>query len=368
VALTAVAAAAPADRNDPDRDATTFPRAWGAHPRAALEWWYVTAVLRDDRGRTRGFQWTLFRVGVAPRTAGDGASAWRPGDLYFAHVALSDSASRSFTTDERVGRTSIALAGADSTDLHAWIGDWVLQRTPEGPFRLRGGTDAGVVDLSLRPSRPLPVAWGPAYRSSKSPDPRYYSRYQSDPSMEARGWLDPPGGPRVALRGTAWFDHEWSDGAFDSSVVGWDWLGARLSDGRAVMLYRLRDASGGTRHFFGGIVGRDGRVTTLGAAEARLVPLRTWRSPRTGARYPLSWRILLRPPGEPALTLDFAASFDDQELVTERSTRVTYWEGMVTGGATQGEAHARLEGYLELTGYAGGGVPGRISSGEPTGR
>jgi predicted secreted hydrolase len=372
------APAAPPESWDSDRETLRFPRAWGAHPRAALEWWYVTAFLRDDAGRPIGAQWTLFRVAIAPRPAATGGagrggragapSSWRPGDLYFAHVALSDSAARSFTVAERSGRTGVVLAGADTSDLRVWIRDWSLRRGRDGVFELRGATERGSLRLSLRPSRPLPVAWGPAYRSSKSTDPRFYSRYQSDPAMAAEGTLRGPGGVARRVRGHAWFDHEWSDGAFDSAVVGWDWLGARLGDGRSVMLYRLRDARGGTRHFFGGIVGRDGRVTALGPAEARLSPLRHWRSPRSGARYPVAWRILLLPPGSPRLTLDFATLLDAQELITDRSTGVTYWEGMVAGTAEQGGARSRLEGYLELTGYAGGGVPGRISSAGPTGR
>jgi predicted secreted hydrolase len=150
--------------------------------------------------------------------------------------------------------------------------------------------------------------------------------------------------------------------------VGWDWLGVRLADGRAVMLYRLRDAAGAAHHFFGGLVGRDGRVVSLDADRARLQPLRHWRSPRTGARYPVAWRVLLQPPGEAPLALDVDAVTDAQEWTTERSTGVTYWEGMVTGTAAQGGARTRLEGFLELTGYAGGGVPGRVSSGAPKGR
>ena len=380
VALAARTGAAPerAPDLDPDRAALEFPRAWGAHPNAALEWWYVTAVVRDDDGRAHGIQWTFFRVragegdealpGARPHAPPSGArSAWRAGELYFAHVAHGDSVSHAFGVAERIGRSGPALAGADTTDLHVWLGDWSLRREPDGRFRLRGG-DGETIELVLTPSRPRPVAWGPAYRSAKSPDPRYYSRYQSDPAMAAAGTIRRAGGGARAVRGTAWFDHEWSDGAMDPAVVGWDWLGARLGDGRAVMLYRLRDAAGGARHFFGGIVGRDGRVTPLGAGQARMNPLRYWKSPRSGARYPTAWRISLEPPGAPRLTLDFEAAFDAQELTTDRSTRVTYWEGMVGGTAEQGGARTRLEGYLEMTGYAGGGVPGRISSAGPRGR
>ena len=43
----------------------------------------------------------------------------------------------------------------------------------------------------------------------------------------------------------------------------------------------------------------------------------------------------------------------DQELITENSTRVTYWEGAVKVEATRNGAPVTGEGYVELTGYAG---------------
>ena len=43
---------------------------------------------------------------------------------------------------------------------------------------------------------------------------------------------------------------------------------------------------------------------------------------------------------------------DDQELLTSRSTQVTYWEGAVDAtGVFRGTAVAG-QGYVELTGYA----------------
>ena len=42
----------------------------------------------------------------------------------------------------------------------------------------------------------------------------------------------------------------------------------------------------------------------------------------------------------------------NQELVTERSTQVTYWEGEVTVSGTVGDRPMTGQGYVELTGYA----------------
>jgi predicted secreted hydrolase len=42
----------------------------------------------------------------------------------------------------------------------------------------------------------------------------------------------------------------------------------------------------------------------------------------------------------------------DQELTTQESTLVTYWEGSVTANGTHGGKPVAGVGYVELTGYA----------------
>jgi predicted secreted hydrolase len=80
----------------------------------------------------------------------------------------------------------------------------------------------------------------------------------------------------------------------------------------------------------------------------------TWKSPKSGATYPAGWRI--RVPSR-RIDVSLAPKVPDQELVTNRSTRVTYWEGacavsgFADGGAVTGES------YAELTGYAGNDLP-----------
>jgi predicted secreted hydrolase len=53
-----------------------------------------------------------------------------------------------------------------------------------------------------------------------------------------------------------------------------------------------------------------------------------------------------------ALALDVRPLLPDQELVTSRSTQVTYWEGAVeVSGELRGNSVSG-QGYVELTGYA----------------
>ena len=43
--------------------------------------------------------------------------------------------------------------------------------------------------------------------------------------MRAQGTYTAPGAPARRVRGTVWYDHEWSGGAYDSTLQGWDWFG-----------------------------------------------------------------------------------------------------------------------------------------------
>jgi predicted secreted hydrolase len=84
-----------------------------------------------------------------------------------------------------------------------------------------------------------------------------------------------------------------------------------------------------------------------------LDPGRTWLSPASGARYPIAWGVHL-----PASSIDLevTAAVENQELRTERSTGVTYWEGAIDVAGHAGNQPVHGRGYLEMTGYSGRGL------------
>jgi len=96
--------------------------------------------------------------------------------------------------------------------------------------------------------------------------------------------------------------------------------------------------------------GGDGRV--LRPEEWSYRPLSTWTSPRSGATYPRDWELTLASEG---LALRISVSVPHTELITESSTRVTYWEGPVV---VRGDSRGRSvtgRGFVELNGYAAHG-------------
>ncbi|WP_332308418.1 lipocalin-like domain-containing protein, partial [Pseudomonas asplenii] len=62
-----------------------FPRDHGAHRDYRIEWWYITANLKDAEGHRYGVQWTLFRSAL--RVPGD-LQGWSEPTLWMGHAAL----------------------------------------------------------------------------------------------------------------------------------------------------------------------------------------------------------------------------------------------------------------------------------------
>jgi predicted secreted hydrolase len=78
--------------------------------------------------------------------------------------------------------------------------------------------------------------------------------------------------------------------------------------------------------------------------------LELWKSAKSGANYPMKWKIAV--PSE-QIELAISPAFPDQELITDRSTRVTYWEGAVQVAGSVRNKPIKGAGYVEMTGYAG---------------
>jgi predicted secreted hydrolase len=317
--------------------ALEFPRDHGAHPSAAVEWWYYTGHLREPGGREHGFQLTFFQVR----------------DLHLAHFAWTDVSAKRFLYEEKMHLALPGVASAAEGHLEVINEDWSARAAGDA-HRLRASGQPGRLELSLRSVKP-PVAHGEGGTSRKGPGPQEYSRYVSLTRMEAKGTLR-EGGTVRALAGSAWFDHEWGPGVLPAGAAGWDWFALQLSDGSELMLYRIRAADGSATPFSSGtFVTREGAPATVSWSDVRLETVRYWTSPKTRARYPSGWRIAVASLG---LSVAVDPVFEDQELLTPESTGVTYWEGACRVSGTRRGQPISGRAYAELTGYAGRDVPG----------
>jgi predicted secreted hydrolase len=197
--------------------------------------------------------------------------------------------------------------------------------------------------LDLRAVKPVAVH-GDRGLDAKGPEPGNASYYYSFPRLAVRGAIEVDG-DRSDVTGRAWMDREWGTSALSAGVVGWEWFGLQLSDGRELMLYRLRLADGTSSPYSGGsLIEVDGTATRLRSADFELEPMEDWTSQRTHARYPVAWRIAMPMKG---LALTVRPRVRDQEV----DLSVRYWEGAVRVTGQGREGSLAGEGYLELAGY-----------------
>ena len=314
-----------------------FPEDEGAHPDFRLEWWYVTGWLNASAGPL-GFQVTFFRV--RPQLRHANPSAFTPRQVVVAHAALSDPSHRRLAHSQRAARAAFGLAGSEIGRTQVWIDDWTLEQTQKR-YRCRIPAAEIHLDLEFEATQP-PILQGDAGYSRKGPLPASASYYYSLPHLRVQGSVA-RGTQAHIVTGRAWLDHEWSTQYMEEAAAGWDWIGINLDDGGALMAFRMRGKDGVTVWAGGTLRRADGTVRTFSPREVRFSPLREWRSPRSGANYPVSWRVEL---DETAIEIE--PLFDDQEHDSRATVGAIYWEGAVR--ALRDGKQAGL-GYLELTGY-----------------
>lgn len=316
----------------------SFPQDEGSHPEFRIEWWYVTGWVEDDAGVARGFQVTFFRHRTGLEA--DNPSRFAAHQLLFAHAAVSDPGKATLLHDERAARAGFGLAEAGAGRVDLVLEDWSLSQTGDR-YTARIASREFSFELDLERTQP-PLLQGVGGFSQKGPSAQSSSHYYSLPQLKVSGRMTLAGVDRN-VKGTAWFDHEWSSSLMDEAAQGWDWLGINLDDGSALMAFRMRDAQGGSHWAGGSLRNRDG-VQVFTPRDVEWVPGRQWRSPRTGIEYPVEWRV--RAGGQ---WYRVRPLFDDQESDSTRSTGTIYWEGAVELATDAGEVVGR--GYLELTGY-----------------
>lgn len=346
VTLTAAQTAAPWREAAPGY-AFAFPRDHESHPDYKIEWWYYTGNLATADGHRYGYQLTFFRIGVdaVPKNP----SRWAVRDLFMTHLAVTDVDGGVFHFTDRTNRAGVGWAGASAEEYRVWNDDWEARLDPATGHHLLSASENGLgVALDLEPLKP-PVLHGTHGYSQKGSDPGNASNYYSLTRVKTRGTVTIDG-REAAVEGLSWMDHEFGTSFLEAEQKGWDWFSIQLDDGTDLMLFQLRRVDG-TRdvHSSGTLVDASGAATPIAPGAFDLVSSRPWTSPATGARYPVEWRVTV--PGR-ALDLTVRAAVDDQELRTERSTGVSYWEGSVTVQGTREGRPVGGRGYLEMTGYA----------------
>lgn len=323
-----------------------FPQDTGAHPAFRTEWWYATGWLNQPDGKPLGFQITFFRSATGHNPADP--SAFAPSQLIIAHAALSDPSLGRLAHDQKIARQGFGLAYAKTGNTEVKLDAWQLVRAADGHYTVTVKANDFTLNLTLTPSG-TPLLQGENGYSRKGPLPAQASYYYSEPQLRVSGKVTRASASNekpaldTTVAGSAWLDHEWSSTVLSADALGWDWLGANLADGSALMAFKVRGRDGNAVWTHATLRDAQGRVSSFEGTQVDFTPLRTWRSPRTGTAYPVTETVRT---GDMTWRLD--PLMDDQELDSSQSTGAVYWEGAVSVSRDNKNVG---RGYLELTGY-----------------
>ncbi|WP_424627142.1 lipocalin-like domain-containing protein [Bradyrhizobium sp. SYSU BS000235] len=314
--------------------ALEFPRDLGPHPDYRIEWWYLTANLKDANGTQWGVQWTLFRQAMSP---GAEQAGWDNRQLWMGHAAVTNAQTHRFA--ERFARGGVGQAGAQAVPFQAWIDSWKMGAADGfaahsvAPLALSASGNSFSYALTLEADQPLVLQGNGGY--SKKSERGQASYYFSQPYYKAKGsvTLDDK---TVQVDGLAWMDREWSSQPLASDQTGWDWFSLHLESGVKVMLFRLRQKDGGP-YFAGNWIDRSGHSEVLPANAIEMTP--AGFTDIEGRKLPTSWTIVLRDRG---LKIE-SAPLNPKSWM---GTRYSYWEGPIVFKGSQSGM-----GYLEMTGY-----------------
>src|ERR1700675_454851 len=312
----------------------SFPADHGPHPDYRIEWWYLTANLRDASGAAYGVQWTLFRQAARSGVQGEG---WANQQLWMGHAAVTRADTH--RTTEKFARGGIGQAGVEAKPFHAWIDDWQMRGLDDlrddtiAPLELNAMAADFSYALRLDDDRPL-VLQGDAGYSRKS-EREQASYYYSQPFFKAAGRISIDDKP-VEVTGLAWMDREWSSQPLASDQTGWDWLSLHLHSGEKLMLYRLRQKDGHS-DLYGNWIEPDGRSSEIASTANSMTP--AILTDVEGRKGPTGWNIAIPARG---LRIE-TASLNAKSWM---GTSFPYWEGPISFKGS----HTGV-GYLEMTGY-----------------
>ncbi|MBB6671205.1 lipocalin family protein [Cohnella nanjingensis] len=352
-------------------DLIALPEDAGSHPASNVEWWYAYAFLTGDRGNRYAAMASFFRVGELAFPKGH----------YLIHSLIQPDRGE-FESQSELDRMLVGqMAGLylpaylfiNPTDGHTWEQyKHVLTGSPPPPHRLLGpsavhsdptrvvyGDNHLLFQDDLDPRFQLQLTSGTArLRLNYTPTKpvalideagdlnglRYYSvtRNRVIGELYTAGRVE-------TVRGEGWFDHQWGRSYGLLRRDGWDWFGLQLQDGNDLLVSRLRPG-GGAPYSAAKLIRRDGTVVT--SERVGLAPERSWRSPETGADYPIAWRIELP---DFRMTLRVAPAMAHQEMRIAGPLRAI-WEGAceVSGETRSPDGGIRPvtgRGFVELVGY-----------------
>src|SRR6478735_8895942 len=265
-----------------------FPHDHSPHPDYRIEWWYLTANLKDSAGHALGVQWTLFRQAIQPGPQREG---WANQQVWMGHAAVTRADTHRYS--ETFARGGVGQAGVEPRPFRAWIDSWQMRGLDPmrddtiAPLELTASGADFSYALRLDADSALVLQGNGGY--SRKSERGQASYYYSQPYFKVAGSITIDDKP-AEVTGRAWMDREWSSQPLTSDQTGWDWLSLHLASGEKLMLYRLRQKDG-HNDLFGNWIEPGGRSTEIASADNSMTP--TVLTDVEGRKVPTGWSIAI---------------------------------------------------------------------------
>lgn len=281
-----------------------------AHEDAQTEWWHFHGHMSDEQGRR--YDW--FLAFIKQHTDHDKVlfvpMHWFVDPFHVAYFAITERSTGSYHLRELHSYPDVWAASASRDRLSLRHNSWRVDREEDGSMKLEAGTLKSRAELILRNLKPAALMGDNGYYSFP---PRSSHYYYSMPRMAAEGTITIDGDKRK-VRGLAWFKHEWGF-LYTKDMAGWVWFGVQLSSGHDLEIALVFDHDWNmVKGSFARIEEEDGTVTAIDLPKLQVKELGdVWRSPETGAVYPMDW--LLEIPGRGSLRIASPPKAKAQEMV-----------------------------------------------------
>ena len=326
-----------------------FPKDHGRHDAFAFEWWYLTGHLFGPSDDKRyGTQLTVFRISARGKQ-----NRRQYGGQIFIHQGLTNLSDKKFLhASYSIPASSSAVSISLNKLEHSGPGFSMQFNDKTQVMKLANANHLDTfghlqINALLQATTPL-VLHGKDGFSQKSMCEKCATYYSSFPRLEGSVDLVLAGQNPEKLQGRFWYDHEFGSQILDNGLVGWDWFGIQLPDNGFLMVFQIRDGTQKPQFRSGTLRTPLGETSSLSNEQIVLEPLEWWLSPKTGSRYPISWKGKVE--GFAALTVksDLAA----QEVYAQKSYLPVYYEGtasVFSGGNRIGDAYIEMNGYNKNT-------------------
>lgn len=322
-----------------------FPRDHGSHEDFKTEWWYYTGHMQTESNKKFGYELTFFRHGIEHDSS---LKTKEDRNVYLAHFALTDETGGKFKYFEKLSRSGLPVAFARSDILSVQNQGWSVEQLGDR-FVLRADGDKSGIRLLLSPAK-KPIIHGKDGVSQKASCKGCASHYYSLTRLKTEGLVYVDGKPERITSGWSWMDHEFGSNQLTAEQIGWDWFSVQLENNTELMLYVMRRRDGSLdKNSSGTIIGADGNAIHLAKDDFKISSTSKWTSPNSNGVYPMGWSVEVP---DHQIKLSVSPVLKDQELLTKRSTGVTYWEGAADVSGTVAGKAVRGQSYVEMTGYA----------------